>query len=143
MRPTLAYVEDKIQKLDKRIEHHQKVLDGRSEASFTSEELEEREHNRLQPGEPEYINLTDYTDPNNQVNNLLPTVMVDIPLLRIISIIYSLYKMNLFSLTYNQLVCYFNSHKSVTPYILIGLSFLFIMFFSFDFSVISCDAPRA
>jgi len=41
----------------------------------------------------------------------------------------------------------FVKYRSVTPYIFIGLCSLFIssfiLFFSFDFSVISCDAPRA
>jgi hypothetical protein len=37
----------------------------------------------------------------------------------------------------------FVKHRSVTPYIFVGLCSLFILFFSFDFSVISCDAPRA
>ena len=37
----------------------------------------------------------------------------------------------------------FVKYKSVTPYIFIGLCSLFILFFSCDFSVISCDAPRA
>ncbi len=37
----------------------------------------------------------------------------------------------------------FVKYRSVTPYIFIGLCSLFILFFSFDLSVISCDAPRA
>jgi len=41
----------------------------------------------------------------------------------------------------------FVKYRSVTPYIFIGLCSLFIssfiLFFSFDFSVINCDAPRA
>jgi len=61
------------------------------------------------------------------------------------SILY-LTSFNIFSILLSnikKLISVFIKYRSVTPYIFIGLCSLFIAFFSFDFSVISCDAPRA
>jgi hypothetical protein len=50
---------------------------------------------------------------------------------------------NLLSNSQKILLSVFVKHRSVTTYVFVGLCSLFILFFSFDFNVISCDAPRA
>jgi cytochrome c oxidase subunit 2 len=50
---------------------------------------------------------------------------------------------NLLSNSQKIFLSVFVKHRSVTTYVFVGLCSLFILFFSFDFNVISCDAPRA
>lgn len=81
-------------------------------------------------------------------NSILPFLVIgDIPVLTIVFTVLRMHSIKFFSVLNTLMLLYFNKYKSVISYIFIGLCCLFIssfiLFFSFDFSVISCDAPRA
>jgi len=81
--------------------------------------------------------------PDSDVENLLPIIIIELPVVRILFTIYSLNRIGLFSVVYYHLVYHFNYYRNITPYILLGSCSLLYFIYSFDFSIISCDAPRA
>jgi len=123
-RPSEAFIDSKVDYYEERIDHFTRVIRGESEASFDAQQTDAMPYTG-----PAWTPIQNFDDPNNQDNNLLPIVILDIPLLRIIFTTYTLYRLNLFSVIYSQVLYYSNTHTQVTPYILIGLSFLFVVLF--------------
>jgi hypothetical protein len=88
--PCLNYLERQIQDYQEKIDYYDNILDERGEGREILEEGSDGE-------------------PSNEVDNILPILLIpNIPVLRILLLIYSLNRLGWFSIVYNQLWYYFH-----------------------------------
>lgn len=88
----------------------------------------------------EYLDDSDATKDLLYTENLLPIFILDIPVIRVLFLAYTLYVSGIYSMLKLQLICNFKSYAK--PLLVILISSL-IIYYSFYCSVINCDAPRA